>query len=68
MRRFLKLDLEQSLVRQRLVNLLLLAVAGESSRTLTLVWGTAALPGRADAVADWQQSLFERLGASVERV
>jgi len=37
----------------------------ESTRTLTMVWGTTALPGRSVAVADWQQGLFERLGATV---
>ena len=37
----------------------------ESTRTLTMVWGTTALPGRSTAVADWQQGLFERLGATV---
>ena len=35
--------------------------------TVTLVWGTVALPGLASAVADWQETLFARLGAVVER-
>lgn len=39
-----------------------------STRTLTVVWGTTALPGRSDAVADWQAELFDRLGARVERL
>ena len=39
-----------------------------STRTLTVVWGTIALPGRTAAVANWQQELFERLGATVECV
>lgn len=37
-------------------------------RTLTLLWGTTALPGRAEAVARWLSELFQRLGASVEQV
>ncbi len=41
---------------------------GGTRRTLTVVWGTRALPGRADAVAAWQRELFEGLGASVEAV
>ncbi len=38
-----------------------------SIRTLTVVWGTNALPGRSEAVARWQIELFERLGAQVDR-
>lgn len=37
-------------------------------RGLTVVWGTTALPGRAEAVAAWLGELFERLGATVRRV
>ena len=39
-----------------------------STRTLTVVWGTSALPGRTEAVALWQIELFERLGARVDRL
>lgn len=39
----------------------------ETRRTLTLVWGTAAWPGRADLVADWQAAQSERLGGVVRR-
>jgi len=37
-----------------------------SRRLLCLVWGTNALPGRADEAAAWYRSLLERLGAAVE--
>lgn len=37
-------------------------------RTLTVIWGTTALPGRAEAVAAWLSELFERLGATTRRV
>jgi DNA/RNA-binding domain of Phe-tRNA-synthetase-like protein len=39
-----------------------------STRTLTLIWGTAALPGRAQALLDWHIELNERLGGRCERV
>ncbi len=41
---------------------------GETTRTLTLVWGTSALPDRAEAVSAWQRSLHERLGGAVTTV
>ena len=37
-----------------------------SRRLIGLVWGTVALPGRADEAAAWYRSLLERLGAAVE--
>lgn len=41
----------------------------EASRhTLTVVWGTNALPGRTERVGAWQRELFERLGATVRRI
>ena len=39
-----------------------------SSRTLTLIWGTSALPGRADQLLDWLVALERRLGGETERV
>ena len=39
----------------------------KTTRTLTIIWGTKALPGRAAAVADWHVALNERLGGAVER-
>lgn len=40
----------------------------ETTRTLTLVWGTVAMPGRAAALADWHAALNRRLGGEVEAV
>ena len=37
----------------------------ETRRTLTVVWGTSALPGRTEAVAAWLAEVFVRLGAVV---
>ncbi len=39
-----------------------------STRTLTIIWGTTELPGRAQALLDWHIALNERLGGAVERV
>lgn len=36
-----------------------------TTRTLTLVWGTRTLAGRAEQVAAWHRDVNERLGASV---
>jgi DNA/RNA-binding domain of Phe-tRNA-synthetase-like protein len=33
-------------------------------RTLSIVWGTTALPGRAEACATWYRALLDRLGAA----
>ena len=33
-------------------------------RTLSIVWGTSGLPGRAEACMKWYRSLLERLGAT----
>ncbi len=37
-----------------------------STRTITMIWGTRALPGRAAAVLDWHTQLNERLGGQVD--
>ena len=36
--------------------------------TISVIWGTTALPGRAEATADWYSELMSSLGAVVERV
>jgi DNA/RNA-binding domain of Phe-tRNA-synthetase-like protein len=36
---------------------------GATRRTLSLVWGTVALPGRAGQTESWYRSLFEQQGA-----
>ena len=38
----------------------------ETRRTLSLVWGTTALPGRAEAAAAWYRRLLEDHGATTE--
>jgi DNA/RNA-binding domain of Phe-tRNA-synthetase-like protein len=40
---------------------------GGTRRTLNVLWGTRALPGRAARAFDWYRELLERLGATVER-
>ncbi len=40
---------------------------GDTRRTLTVVWGTRALPGRSERAFSWYRELLERLGATVER-
>jgi DNA/RNA-binding domain of Phe-tRNA-synthetase-like protein len=37
--------------------------SGDTTRTLSIVWGTRALPGRAEAVARWYRELLESSGA-----
>jgi DNA/RNA-binding domain of Phe-tRNA-synthetase-like protein len=37
-------------------------------RTLTLIWGTTALPGRATEAEAWYRSLLEQQGAATEAV
>lgn len=39
-----------------------------TTRTLSVVWGTSALPGRARAVAQWYRRLLEGAGARTEDV
>ncbi len=39
-----------------------------STCTLTLIWGTRDLPGRALGVSSWHQQINQRLGGSVERL
>jgi DNA/RNA-binding domain of Phe-tRNA-synthetase-like protein len=39
-----------------------------TTRTLTVVWGTTALPGRAERTFAWYRELLESLGARVTRV
>lgn len=36
-----------------------------TTHTVTVIWGTTAAPGRAEAVARWLQELVERLGGVV---
>jgi DNA/RNA-binding domain of Phe-tRNA-synthetase-like protein len=38
----------------------------QTRRTLSLVWGTTALPGRADKTAAWYRELLETHGATTE--
>lgn len=37
----------------------------ETTRTLTVIWGTAALPQRAEGAFSWYRKLLEDLGATV---
>jgi DNA/RNA-binding domain of Phe-tRNA-synthetase-like protein len=37
-----------------------------TTRTLTIVWGTHALPGRAQAAARWNRDLLEAMGAQTQ--
>lgn len=39
----------------------------ETTKTLSVVWGTNALPGRAAQTAAWYQSLLHSLGATTEK-
>jgi len=41
---------------------------GETTRTLSVIWGTRALPGRAGAASRWYRSLLEAAGAATEDV
>src|SRR5207253_11078384 len=40
----------------------------QTRRTLSLVWGTHALPGRVEAATAWYCALLERLGAHTNRI
>ena len=40
----------------------------ETGRTLSLIWGTNALPGRAETTEAWYHALLKAHGASVESV
>ena len=40
----------------------------QTHRTLSVVWGTVALPGRVDAAATWYRSLLEQHGAATQGV
>jgi DNA/RNA-binding domain of Phe-tRNA-synthetase-like protein len=40
----------------------------QTRRTFSLVWGTVALPGRANQTAAWYRSLLEQQGARTEAV
>jgi DNA/RNA-binding domain of Phe-tRNA-synthetase-like protein len=42
--------------------------AGDTTRTLSVVWGTRALPTRTERTFAWYRELLERLGARVERL
>jgi DNA/RNA-binding domain of Phe-tRNA-synthetase-like protein len=39
----------------------------QTRRTLSLVWGTTALPGRAEQTAAWYRALLEPQGAATEK-
>lgn len=39
-----------------------------TTRTVSVVWGTSALPGRTSAVTAWYTATVERLGGAVERL
>lgn len=39
-----------------------------TTRTLSVIWGSRSLPGRAEAVARWYRSLLEQAGAVTEPV
>lgn len=41
---------------------------GETRRTLTLIWGTTALAGRAEKAEAWYRSLLESFGGATESV
>jgi DNA/RNA-binding domain of Phe-tRNA-synthetase-like protein len=38
--------------------------SGATKRTLSVIWGTTALPGRAEACERWYRSLLQSLGAT----
>lgn len=40
--------------------------SGETRRTLSIVWGTSALPGRCAAAVKWYRELLTQLGAVTE--
>jgi len=40
----------------------------ETRRTLSLIWGSTALPGRAGKVEAWYRSLLEKEGATTKPV
>ena len=42
--------------------------SAETTRTLSVIWGTSALPGRAAEVARWYQELLRGQGATVETI
>ncbi len=39
-----------------------------TTRTLSVIWGTNALPNRTDLTVQWYAELMESLGATVERI
>jgi DNA/RNA-binding domain of Phe-tRNA-synthetase-like protein len=41
---------------------------GTTQETLSVLWGTRALPGRTGAAYAWYRELLERLGAQVQRL
>jgi DNA/RNA-binding domain of Phe-tRNA-synthetase-like protein len=42
--------------------------SGQTRRTLSLLWGTHALPGRAETATTWYRALLEQLRAGTERI
>jgi DNA/RNA-binding domain of Phe-tRNA-synthetase-like protein len=42
--------------------------SGKTTRTLSVIWGTQALPGRTQRAFDWYAELLAAMGAKVQRV
>jgi DNA/RNA-binding domain of Phe-tRNA-synthetase-like protein len=42
--------------------------SAETTRTLSVIWGTTALPGRAAEAARWYQDLLRQYGATTETI
>jgi DNA/RNA-binding domain of Phe-tRNA-synthetase-like protein len=40
----------------------------QTCRTLSVVWGTHALPGRAETATNWYRAVLERFGARTEDI
>jgi DNA/RNA-binding domain of Phe-tRNA-synthetase-like protein len=40
----------------------------KTRQTLSIIWGSVALPGRTETTAEWYASLMESLGARVQRL
>ncbi len=42
--------------------------SGETQRTLSVIWGTRSLPGRADQLLAWYRELVEGTGCRTEEL
>lgn len=42
--------------------------SGDTRQTLSVIWGTRALPGRTERTFTWYRALLTAMGASVERI